>query len=118
MIRWHVDDLMISCSSSKAISKFLRALKDIYGDNLTESTGKIHDYLGMTFNFSLQDEVKINMTQYISKVIEAFPKEIVGKATTPAGDHLFKVREDEQKLDEEQADAFHHTAYQLLFAAN
>jgi hypothetical protein len=72
----------------------------------------------MTFDFSLRDEVKINMTQYISKVIDAFPKEIVGKAATPAGDQLFKVREDGQKLNEEQADAFHHTVYQQLFAAN
>jgi hypothetical protein len=117
-IRWHVDDLMISHSSGKAISKFPCALKDIYGDNLAESTGKIRDYLGMTFDFSLQDEVKINMMEYISKVIEAFLKEIVGKAATPAGDHLFKVREDGQKLNEEQVDAFHHTVYQLLFAAN
>ncbi len=97
MIRWHVDDLMISHSSGKAIAKFLRALKDIYGDNPVESTGKIHDYLGMTFDFSLQDEVKISMTQYISKVIEAFPEEIVGTAATSDGDHLFKVREDGQK---------------------
>jgi hypothetical protein len=88
---------MISHSSGKAISEFLRALKDIYGDNLAESTGKIHDYLGMAFDFSLQNEVKINMTQYISKVIEAFPKELVGKDVTPAGDHLFKVREDRKK---------------------
>jgi hypothetical protein len=109
---------MISHSSGKAITKFLRALKDIYGDNLAESKGKVHDYPRMTFDISLQDEVKINMTQYISKVIEAFPKEIVEKAATPAGDHLFKVREDGQKLNEEQADAFHHTVYQLLFAAN
>ncbi len=52
-IPWHVDDLMISHSSGKAISKFLRALKDIYGDNLAESTEKIHDYLRMKFDFSL-----------------------------------------------------------------
>jgi len=37
---------------------------------------------------------------------------------TPASDHLFKVREDGRKLNEELADAFHHTVYQLLFAAN
>jgi hypothetical protein len=42
-IGWHVDDLMISYSSGKAISKFLHALKDIYGDNLAESTGKIDE---------------------------------------------------------------------------
>jgi hypothetical protein len=53
MIQWHVDNLMISHSSSEAISHFLRALKDIYGDNLVESTGKINDYLEMTFIFSL-----------------------------------------------------------------
>jgi hypothetical protein len=82
--------LMISHSRGKAISKFLRALKKIYGDSLAESTGKIHDYLRMTFDFSLQDEVKINMTQYISKVIDMFPEEIVGKAAAPAGDHLLK----------------------------
>jgi hypothetical protein len=40
-VRWHVDDLMISHTSSEAISQFLRALKDIYGDNLAETTGMI-----------------------------------------------------------------------------
>jgi hypothetical protein len=58
------------------------------------------------------------MMQYISKVSEAFPEEIARKAATPAGDHLFKVREDGHKMDEDQVDAFHHTVYQQLFAAN
>jgi hypothetical protein len=70
----------------------------------------------MIFNFSSRNEVQINMTQYIS--IEEFPEEIIGKLATPTGDHLFKIREDGQKLDDEMADAFHHTVYQLLFAAN
>ncbi len=35
-----------------------------------------------------------------------------------AGDYLFKVRDDGKKLNEEQAEAFHHMVYQLLFAAN
>jgi hypothetical protein len=58
------------------------------------------------------------MPEYLSKVIASFPEEIVGKAATPAGDHLFKVRDEGRKLIDEQADAFHHTVYQLLFAAN
>jgi hypothetical protein len=58
------------------------------------------------------------MTKYLSKVIAYFPEEIIGKTATPAGDHLFKVRDEGQKLNEEQADAFHHTVYQLLFASN
>jgi hypothetical protein len=118
IIWWHVDDLMISHSSGKAILLFLQALKGIYGDNLAENTGKLHYYLGMMFDFSSRDEVKINMMQYISKVIAAIPEEIVGKAATPAGDHLFKIRKNGLKLYEKQAYAFHHMVYQLLFAAN
>jgi hypothetical protein len=72
----------------------------------------------MIFDFSSQGEVKINMTQYVSRIIKEFPEEILGKKATPAGDHLFKVREDGTKLNEEQVDAFHHTLYQLLFAVN
>ena len=86
--------------------------------HLAENVGKLHDYLGMEFNFSSEGEVKINMTKYIGKIIKDFPEEILGKQATPAGNHLFKVREDGHKLDEEQANAFHHTVYQLLFAAN
>ncbi len=58
------------------------------------------------------------MNLYISKIIKEFPEKIIGKSATPAGDHLFKVREDGRKLDDEMADAFHHTVHQLLFAAN
>jgi hypothetical protein len=90
----------------------------IYGDSLTESTGKQHNYLGMIFDFSSKNEVQINMNLNISKIIKEFPEEIIGKTSTPAGDHLFKIREDGHKLDDEIADAFHHTVYQLLFAAN
>jgi len=118
MVRWHVDDLMISHTSNEAISQFLRALKDIYGDNLAENTGKVQEYLGMIFDFSDWDKVKINMTMFLSKVIADFPLEIIGKAAKPAGDHLFKVRDEGWKLNEEQVDAFHHMVYQLLFAAN
>jgi len=109
-----MNNLMISHPSNKAISQFRRALKDIYGDNLAENTGKVHDHLGMRD----QDKVKINMTKYLTKVIADFPEEIIGKAATPAGDHLFKVRDEGRKLNEEQADAFHHMVYQLLFVAN
>jgi hypothetical protein len=55
---------------------------------------------------------------YLRKVIKEFPEEITGVCATAASDHLFKVQEDGRKLSEELADAFHHTVYQLLFAAN
>jgi hypothetical protein len=58
------------------------------------------------------------MWDYLRNVIKEFPEEITGTCAMPASDHLFKVCEDGRKLSEELADAFHHTVYQLLFAAN
>jgi hypothetical protein len=37
---------------------------------------------------------------------------------TPAANHSYKIQENGKKLNKEQAKAFHHTPYQLLFAAN
>jgi hypothetical protein len=78
----------------------------------------VHDYLGMTFDYSSGKELQINMWDYIKKVIREFPEEITGVCATPASDDLFKVREDGTKLNEELAEAFHYTVYQLLFAAS
>jgi hypothetical protein len=114
-VRMHLDDMMISHVSQCEILKFVRHIKDIYGDNLAKNVGMTHDYLGMTFNYAFEGEVRINMCKYLSKVIEDFPEEITGVSATPAVDYLFKVREDERKLNKEQADMFHHTVYQLLF---
>ncbi len=60
----------------------------------------------------------MNMWDYLRKVIKEFPEEITGVCVTLAGDYLFKVRDDGKKLNKEQAKAFHHTVYQLLFATN
>ncbi len=76
----------------------------IYGDSLTESTGKQYNFLGMIFDFSSKNEVQIIMNLYISKIKES-PEEIIGKTSTTAGDHLFKIREDGHKLDDEMQTA-------------
>jgi len=64
------------------------------------------------------------MIPYITKVITDFPERITGVASSPAADHLFKIRPPEEKirppeeariLPESQAIAFHHTTAQLLF---
>ena len=96
MIRWHVNDLMISHVSQVEIMKVVQGqgIKDIYGENLVETVGIVHDYLGMMFDYSFTREVRINMWDYLRKVIKEFPEEITGTCATPACDHLFKVRED------------------------
>jgi hypothetical protein len=55
-IRWHVDDLMISHLSQDKIMKVVQGIKDIYGEILAETVGTVHDYLGMTFDYSFTRE--------------------------------------------------------------
>ncbi len=100
-VRWHIDDLMISHANQDKILKFVKCIKDIYGDKLAKNVGMTHNYLGMTFDYAFEREVQINMSIYLSKVIEDFLEEITGVSATPAADHLFKVGEDGRKLSKE-----------------
>ena len=84
---------------------------------VAEHRGKIHDYLGMIFDFSEKGKVSVNMIEYIKNIINDFPEEIVGIKTSPAADHLFDIRDSSEArpLPEEQVMAFHHATAQLLF---
>ena len=59
----------------------------------------------------------VSMIKYLYKVIEEFPEVIKGTISSPAGDHLFNVREDADRklLPEKQARQLHRTVAQLLF---
>jgi hypothetical protein len=79
--------------------------------------GKVHDYLGMIFNYSKKGKVMTNMIEYIKNIMTDFLEEITVIRTSQAADHLFTVRDKSlaKPLPEEQARAFHHTMAQLLF---
>jgi hypothetical protein len=114
---WHVDDLKVSHVDPGEVTKFGQWLSTAYGIAVAEHRGKVHDYLGMILDFSLDGNVIINMTEYIGKILEDFLEEISGMRTTPAADHLFDIRDeaDARPLPEEQAREFHHAVAQLLF---
>jgi hypothetical protein len=43
---------MISHLSQDEIMKVVQGINNIYGENLAETVGTVHDYLGMTFDYS------------------------------------------------------------------
>jgi hypothetical protein len=55
--RWYVDDLMISHLKQEEIMQVVQQIKDIYGKNLKENVGTVHDYPEMTFDYSFDKEV-------------------------------------------------------------
>jgi hypothetical protein len=115
---WHVDNIKMSHEEEKEITQMITWLKSIYGDDMRVSRGRVHDYLGMTLDFTKKGEVKVTMFDYLRGVINDFPEEITGTAMSPTTTNLYDVRPDKERmeLNEEQARAFHHTIAQLLFA--
>ncbi len=92
--------------------------------------GKVHKYLGMTLDFSVNRQVKISMVDYAKEVIAAWDKapkhtddgfKLVelkrvrkGKMCT-APEDLFKVDEYATKLDVKQRTAFHNIVAKALY---
>ena len=107
-ILWHVDDLKISHVDAAVNTKVIELINKEFGKEapLTINRGKIHDYLGMTLNFTEEGKVKIKMLDYVANMLAEAPDEMDGKAPTPAANHLFDVDEDSPLLEEDRAQEF------------
>jgi hypothetical protein len=117
-VAWHVDDLKILHISAKVVDDFIADLNSEFGKEtpLSKSRGKVHDYLGMTLDFSVPGQVMVTMIDYIKMICMDLPKGMIGTAATPATNHLFQVDdENAAPLDKDRADLFIHLTMQLLF---
>ena len=65
----------------------------------------MHDYLGMDLDYTKKGVLQVLMIKYLTKVFDNFPEQITSTFSSPAADHLFKIREGDgfQVLPEEQA---------------
>ena len=75
---------------------------------MTVRRGKIHEYLGMTLDFSKPEKFIMDMEQYIDEVMKDLPKEFGGIAAIPSAEHMLKTRSDAGYLDQETTELFHH----------
>jgi hypothetical protein len=123
---WHVDDLKISHRLPSVVTKMIAWLKSTYerlfsdgSGVMTVKRGKVHEYLGMTLDFSVEGEVKVTMIPYIKEIIEQFAphdSNSTRTALTPAAQHLFKVNPEADLLSSELAPVFHHFVAKCLFS--
>ena len=76
----------------------------------------MHDYLGVTFDYSEDGIVKIDMIDYVKDMIEDFPMELkrTDTAMMPVADNLFKSGKGKE-LTKEKAKAFHRSVAKGLF---
>lgn len=122
-VLWHVDDLKMSHVEKLVVDKFVEWASMKYEDatitKLKPSRGKIHDYLGMTLDFTRPGAVKIYMKDYIRKMLEEYQykSELASmkKVSTPAAEHLFDTNPKTTVLDKKKKEDFHTMVAKALF---
>jgi hypothetical protein len=119
-IQFHIDDLKISHIKQSVIDSVLDDLNKEFGTSkkpLAANTGDIHDYLGITIDYSEVGKVIFTMYDYLEDILAEMPDDMNGGAPTPASDNLFDVDDESPLLNEKESDFFHRTTARLLFAA-
>lgn len=120
-ISWHVDDLKASHMKPKVIDDFAEWVNKTYGEIAAVKVvrGTIHNYLGMTFDYSAKGQVSIDMIPYLQSMLTEFPDEDLKGAVVPSpwNENLFKVDESSPLLPKQKAETFHTFTAQGLFAA-
>ena len=118
-ICWHVDDLKSSHINPKVIDKFLQWIKDMFRQlgEVKMMQGPLHNYLGMTLNYSVPGQVSIDMSYCVEKMVKEFPQENLKRASVASlwNENLFKVQHDSAPVEKEQAELFHTLTTQGLF---
>ena len=116
---WHVDNLKSTHINPKVNNEFLQWIKDRFGQlsEVKMTQGLLHNYIGMILDYSVPQQVSINMSHYVKKMVRDFPQENlkVVPVASPWNGNLFKVQHDSVPLEKEQAELFHTVTTQGLF---
>ena len=115
-----MDDLKICHVDGNINQEILAVLQQEYEKEapIPSTTGKVHDYLGMTIDYCSAGKVVFCMEDYIDRMIDERPVGLLkGNPVSPAADHLFEINHDCEKLSSEEADKFHHFVAKLLYLA-
>jgi hypothetical protein len=98
---------------------FLIWLNNMYGEHaeVKATRGHVHDYLGMTFDFSKPGKVVVDMLDYMNAMVDDFsvkfkPEDI---ATSPAAEDLF-AKGTSANLKKQEAEEYHTTVAKGLWA--
>ena len=79
-IVWHIDDLKISNLQERVVKDMIQHLNKECSshDPMTVSNVKIHDYLGMTLDYTRDGTLKDDMIAYIEGILEEVPQDMKG----------------------------------------
>ena len=115
-----MDDILSSHVDLKVNDIFASWFQSKYGDlkDVKVNHGKVHQFLGMTLDFSVEGECQVKQFEHVRDMIESFPDEI-GKSTvlTPASNHLYEKGEG-LLLNDEMREVYHSIAAKGIFVGS
>jgi hypothetical protein len=116
-VLWHVNDQNISHVSDDVNTDIIKSNNDEFGKEapITITRGKVHDYLGMTLDYSEKVKVKIKILDYVDKMRTYLPDEMDGEAPSPAANQLLTVNDDQIKVYEKKPQFFYTYVANTLF---
>ena len=117
-IVWYVDDQKVSHMDTEVVRNILKLIESKFEGELETTIVKNHVYLGMDITFKYEGTVDIRMEEYVREAIQAFGKDIITSANTPAMRTLFEVNKDSKILGSKKHDTYHHIVAKLLHMAN
>ena len=108
-----VDDCKLSHQYSKVNDEFINTLRDEYESVFEDGSGKmklsrvkVHEYLGMTLEYSLKGQINITVLYYINEMLDLLEREEPkdsGTKSSAAPMNLFVVGEYCDKLIKEKS---------------
>jgi hypothetical protein len=119
-IIFHIDDLMMSHKSPNIVTLYIRKLEKEYArrDPLTVMRGKLHEYLGMTVDFRTKLQVSFTQYDYLKKLFNDLPKDMLGGLKhTAAPEYLFKTTDESCLLSDSKKDEFHNITAKTLWVS-
>lgn len=110
----YVDDIFCTSKNQEDLDWLAVELRSKYGE-VSVNLGEKHSYLGQTFDFSVEGEVKVSMEGYTREMLELY--KVHGTRATPAAEGLFVCTEGLPPLSDAEADIFHSRVAKLLYLA-
>ena len=70
-VQFHVGDLKASHCNPVVLQEFVNQLRKEFGKEhqLSKNIGKLHDYLGITIDYSIKGKVVFTMFDYLEDII-------------------------------------------------
>ena len=125
-ICFHVDDCKVSHVDPKVNDELELKLREEYEYIMEDGSGKmkvhrgkVHDYLGMTLDYSEKGICQVSMPKFIDEVLNDFKRIMPnskGGKTSAAPRNLFEVKESCDKLPKNKRELFHSIVAKILFA--